>query len=283
MNAESNSANEQKNIWNGDAGSAWVETQQLVEHMFKPIESLLLEDVCHPGQAVKKVLDVGCGTGGTTLALSRQLGANSLCVGLDISRQMIAAAEAAAQAQTLATRFICADAQTYVFAPASFDLIISRFGVMFFDDPIAAFKNLRHAANDQAECKFIAWRSADENPFMMAAERAARPLLPQLPERAQDEPGQFAFADQERILDILLQGGWSKIRIEAIDIVCSFAEQDLLLYLSRMGPVGRILPQQDEVTRKRVIETVRDAFESYVLGDQVIFTAACWKVTAHAQ
>lgn len=283
MHAKSNIPNEQKTIWNGDAGSAWVETQQLVEQMFKPIEALLLEDICASGQAVKRVLDVGCGTGGTTLAVSRQLGARGLCVGLDISQQMIAAAEASAKEQALATRFVCEDAQTYAFAPATFDLIISRFGVMFFEDSIMAFKNLRRAASAQAECRFIAWRSADENPFMTAAERAAKPQLPQLPERTPDEPGQFAFANQQRILEILQRSGWRGIKIEAVDIACSFAEQDLLLYLSRMGPVGRLLLQQDEATRKQVIEAARDAFEPYVFGDRVVFTAACWKVTAHAQ
>ncbi|ABR91361.1 methlytransferase, UbiE/COQ5 family [Janthinobacterium sp. Marseille] len=281
MNAKSNSTNEQKNIWNGDAGSAWVETQQLVEHMFKPIENLLLDGIRNPARP--RVLDVGCGTGSTTLAVSRQLGPQGLCVGIDISQQMIAAAQASAKAQGLASGFICADAQTYAFAAASFDLIISRFGVMFFDDSIAAFKNLRHAASEQAECRFIAWRSADENPFMTTAERAAKALLPQLPARQADEPGQFAFARRERMLEILQRAGWSQIKIDAVDVVCSFAEQDLLLYLSRMGPVARILPQQDEAMRSKVIEIVRHAFEPYVHRDQVVFTAACWKVTACAR
>ncbi|WP_076592813.1 class I SAM-dependent methyltransferase [Herminiimonas arsenitoxidans] len=278
MNVKSNSTNEQKNIWNGDAGNAWVETQQLVEHMFKPIENLLLGEL--QSSVRPRVLDVGCGTGSTTLAVSRQLGAQALCVGIDISQQMIAAAQASAKKQDLTPSFICGDAQTYTFAAASFDLIISRFGVMFFDDSIVAFKNLRYAASEQGECRFIAWRSADENPFMTTAERAAKALLPQLPARQEDEPGQFAFARRERIVDILQQSGWNGIEIEAVDIVCSFAEQDLLLYLSRMGPLGRILSQQDEQTRKQVTELVRDAFEAYVHGDKVVFTAACWKVSA---
>ena len=148
--------NEQSSIWNGDAGRAWVETEQLIEHMFKPIADLLMQDLRKQGRS--KVLDVGCGTGGTTLAAARGLDAEGSCTGIDISQQMIAAAEVNARAQGLTTRFICADAQTYAFAPASFDLIMSRFGVMFFADPVAAFKNLRHAASEHAECRFIAWR-----------------------------------------------------------------------------------------------------------------------------
>lgn len=281
MNTKSGTVNEQSSIWNGDAGRAWVETEQLIEHMFKPIADLLMQDLHKQGRS--KVLDVGCGTGGTTLAAARELGAEGSCTGIDISQQMIAAAELNAKAQGLATRFICADAQTYAFAPASFDLIMSRFGVMFFADPVAAFKNLRHAASADAECRFIAWRSADENPFMTAAEGAAQDLLPDLPVRKANEAGQFAFARQEYIFAILQQSGWHGINMEAVDITCSFAAQDLPLYISRMGPVGRMLSQQDEATRDKVLKVVRRAFEPYVHGDRVLFTAACWKVTARAQ
>jgi ubiquinone/menaquinone biosynthesis C-methylase UbiE len=269
---------EQARLWNGDAGHAWVETQQLVEQMFQPIATMLVRDI----SAASEVLDVGCGTGSTTLAASLQLGAQGLCTGIDISQQMIDVAKTAASGQGLSTHFICDDAQRYAFAAASFDLIISRFGVMFFDDPVAAFTNLRQAARPHAELRFIAWRSADENPFMTIAECVGRTLLPHIPLRKPDEPGQFAFADKERMQDILRASGWTKMNAEAIDVSCSFAEQDLLLYLSRMGPLGRALQHEDEQTRQRVIQVVRHAFEPYVHGKQVSFNAACWKVTASA-
>lgn len=269
---------EQTAIWNGDAGRAWVETQQLVEQMFKPIEVMLTRDI---GNA-NKVLDVGCGTGSTSLAMSRQLGTQGLCTGMDISEKMINVAQAAAREQGLTTGFICSDAQRHAFVPASFDLIISRFGVMFFDDPIAAFANLKQAARAHAELRFIVWRSAEENPFMTTAERVARSLLPHMPVRKSDEPGQFAFANKECMTDILRASCWNGIKVETMDVHCSFAEKDLLLYLSRMGPLGRALQQEDEQTRKRVIKLVRHAFEPYVHGDQVSFNAACWQVTAQA-
>ena len=146
-----------------------------------------------------RVLDVGCGTGSTTLAVARRLGAKGRCIGIDISEPMIAAARARAEREGTPASFIRADAQTHAFEPASFDMIISRFGVMFFDDSVRAFANLRRAAKQTPSLRFIAWRSAAENPFMTTAERAAAPLLPNLPARRPDAPGQFAFADRDRV------------------------------------------------------------------------------------
>ncbi|MBX9798864.1 MAG: class I SAM-dependent methyltransferase [Burkholderiaceae bacterium] len=269
---------EQTNIWNGDAGRAWVETQQLVEQMFQPIATLLVRDI----SGASKVLDVGCGTGSTTIAVSRQLGSQGLCTGIDISQQMMDVAHTAAKEQGLTTRFICDDAQRYAFVPASFDVIMSRFGMMFFDDPVAAFTNLRQAARTHAELRFIAWRSADENPFMTTAERVGSSLLPHMPVRKPDEPGQFAFANKERVKQILRASGWKEPAVAAIDVPCSFEAKDLPLYLTRMGPLGRALQREDEQTRSRVIQVVRHAFEPYVHGRQVSFNAACWKVTASA-
>jgi hypothetical protein len=154
---------------------------------------------------------------------------------------------------------------------------------MFFDDPVRAFANLRRAAREDAGLRFIAWRSAAENPFMTTAERAAAPLLPNLPARIPDAPGQFAFADASRVQRILGESGWADIDIQPIDVECTLPEKELVGYLSRFGPLGRILPDADERTRKRVVEVARAAFDPYVDGADVHFTAACWMVGARAR
>jgi hypothetical protein len=141
---------------------------------------------------------------------------------------------------------------------------------------------LRRAAQDGAELKLIAWRGAAENPFMTAAERAAAPLLPNLPPRRPGAPGQFAFDDAQRVQSILAQSGWTDIDIRPIDAVCAFPEKELVSYLTRLGPVGRILHEADEPTRNRVLETVRPAFEPYVHGAEVRFVAACWMIGARS-
>lgn len=272
--------NAQTALWNGRAGRAWVDVQQVLDQMFKPFEDLLAEAVRAGG--AQRVLDVGCGTGSTTLAAARQVGAEGHCFGSDISEPMIAAARARAEREGTPARFICADAQSYAFEPASFDMIISRFGVMFFDHPVGAFANLRRAARDGAELRFVAWRSAAENPFMTTAERAAAPLMPNLPARRADAPGQFAFADRDRVRAILEEGGWGEIDIRAIDVACTLPGKELVGYLSRLGPVGLMLQEADERTRKGIVETVLAAFDPFVYGDQVRFAAACWLVDARA-
>jgi SAM-dependent methyltransferase len=248
--------------------------------MFTPFENLLVEAVSAGFHG--RVLDVGCGAGGTTLAVARLLGAKGSSTGIDISEPMIGAARARAKREGTPARFICADAEAHGFEPASFDMIISRFGVMFFDDSIRAFANLRRAVTDDADLRFIAFRSAEENPFMTTAERAAASLLPNLPARRPDEPGQFAFADDQRVSTILEEGGWAEIDIRPIDVVCTLPEKELVPYLARLGPVGRALQEADDQTRARVIETARAAFDPYVRGAEVRFTAACWTVGAQA-
>jgi SAM-dependent methyltransferase len=271
---------EQEKLWNGVAGRAWVEAQELLDQLFKPFERLLVEAVS--ATSVTRVLDVGCGTGSTTLAVARLLGANGRSTGIDISDPMIAAARARAEQASTPASFIRANAQTHAFEPASFDMIISRFGVMFFDDSVRAFANLRRAARDDAGLRFIAWRSAVENPFMTTAERAAAPLLPNLPARRPDAPGQFAFADPRHVHRILEESGWAGIDIRPIDVACTLPEQELVRNVSRLGPLGRILHETDEQTRKEVLEAVRAAFDPYVHGAEVRFTAACWMVSARA-
>lgn len=272
---------EQATLWNGVAGRVWVELQESLDQIFKPFENLLVEAVSlGPGG---RVLDVGCGAGGTTLAVARGLGAKGRCLGIDISDAMIAAARSRAKREDMTATFICANAQAHTFEPASFDIIVSRFGVMFFEDSIRAFANLRHAAAENAELRFVAWRSATENPFMTTAERAAAPLLPNLPARQTDAPGQFAFANGDRVQNILKESGWADIDIRPIDVACTLPEEELIPYLTRLGPVGRILQETDDRTRTHVIQRVRAAFDPYVHGAEVRFTAACWMVSAQAR
>ena len=270
----------QAKLWNGAAGSAWVEAQALLDQMFKPLEELLAAAVSAESRG--RVLDVGCGTGSTTLAVARLLGANGRSVGIDISEPMIAAARIRAERDGSLARFICGNAQIHPFEPASVDTIMSRFGVMFFDDPVRAFANLRRATTDNAALRFAAWRSASENPFMTTAERAAAPVLPDIPARSVDGPGQFAFADRRRVYRILEESGWTGIDIQPIDVPCTLPEKGLIGYLTRFGPVGRMLDDADEPTRARVIETIRPAFEPYVHGADVRFHSACWMVTARS-
>ena len=271
---------EQSALWNGPGARGWVALQALIDGVYRPFDDRLVDDVST--ETTRRVLDVGCGTGSTTVAIARRLGAAVRCTGIDISEPMIAAARDRARRENVSAAFVVADAQRQPLEPASFDAIVSRFGVMFFDDPVAAFTNLRRAASAGARLRAIAWRSAANNPFMTAAERAAAPLLPDLPVRRPDEPGQFAFADAGRVRRILEDGGWSGIDIQPIDVSCAMSEDALVPYVSQLGPVGRALQQADDDLRARVVAAVRPGFDPYVHGTEVRFTAACWMVGARA-
>ena len=279
MNAMHGTGHDQAALWNGGAGRAWVDAQEILDRMFTPLADLLVDEVC--AGPVRNVLDVGCGTGGTTLAVARRVGsAGGRCVGADISEPMITAARERAARDGAPARFVRADAQRHAFEPAGFDVVMSRFGVMFFDDPVAAFANLRRAATADARLMMLVWRDPAENPFMTTAERAVAPLLPNLPTRRPREPGQFAFADRAHVSSVLDRGGWDGIDIRPVDVECVLPEPELIGYFTRLGPVGRVLPEVDEPMRSRVVDTVREAFEPYVHGAEVRFTAACWKAGA---
>jgi len=179
-------------------------------------------------------------------------------------------------------RFIRADAQTYAFEPPTFDMIMSRFGVMFFDDPVAALANLHRAAIPDGEMRLVVFRSADDNDFMTTAERAAAPLLSNLPPRRPNAPGQFAFADRDRVRRWLGDSGWACVKLAPLNVPCTFPAADLERYVTRLGPVGQALRDAEEPERQRVLREVRAAFEPFVHGAQVAFTAACWMITARA-
>ncbi|MFB7246786.1 SAM-dependent methyltransferase [Streptomyces populi] len=271
---------EQAKRWNGPAGNAWVESQDMVDALFAPLEELLVE--AFPAGQGGRVLDVGCGTGGTTVAVARRLGPGGRCVGVDISEPMVEAARARAEREGVAASFVRADAQDHVFGSPAFDAVVSRFGVMFFSDPARAFANLRRAAREGAGLRFVVWRGIAENPFMTTAERAAAPLVPGLPAREPDAPGQFALADAGRVRALLEGAGWAGVDLRPVDVTCVMPEKELVPYFSRFGPVGIALRDADEATRARVVPAVRTAFEPFVHGAEVRFTAACWQIDARA-
>jgi SAM-dependent methyltransferase len=281
MNVTQQPSHEQAKIWNGLSGCAWVEEQGVLDRLYKPFEDLLVDAVIAAGSP-GRVLDVGCGTGATTVAIARRLGPSSRCVGVDISEPMLTAARARAERDHVAATFICANAQDYAFEPDGIDLIVSRFGVMFFEDAIKAFANLRRAATEHAALTVITWRQPEENAFMTTAERAVAPLLPMLPARQPDAPGQFGFANPDLVRNILQTSGWTDLDLQPIDVECTMPEPALVPYLTKFGPVGRVLPDVDAQTRAKVIDTARAAFDPFVHGSEVRFNAACWLIGARA-
>lgn len=275
------SNHQQAELWNVTNGPVWVELQAVLDRMLAPLEARLTQ-LAFPGEGAR-VLDIGCGAGATTLAMAQRLGPSGLSLGVDISGPLIDAAKAQAAARGLdQAAFICADAQTHAFEAEAFDSVISRFGVMFFDDPVAAFENIRRAAAPGAGLAFVAWRSPAENPFMTTPARALAPMLPPQPMPDPNAPGQFGFADAERVRRVLAQSGWREVEIERLDAPCVVAAEDLMAYAMNMGPTGAALRQADRALRERAETTVRSALQPFMDGEVARSTAACWWVTAKA-
>lgn len=271
---------DQAAFWNAAAGRTWAELQDLLDRVLAPFVEPVVQ-AGFPGLG-GRVVDIGCGAGATTLAMARRLGPDGLALGVDISGPLVETARARAADAGLAAAFVQADAQTYAFEPAAFDAAISRFGVMFFEDPEAAFANIRRSLRRDGRLAFVAWRSPAENPFMTTGVRAAAPFLPQMPAPAPDAPGQFGFADGARVRRILAASGWRDVEVAPLDMPLSLAEADLMTYATRMGPAGLALQDADEGLRARIVQALEGAFRPFVQDGVARFDAACWRVTARA-
>ncbi len=264
----------QQEMWDGPSGQAWVEVQPATDRMLGPLARRLAAEA-QPGE---RVLDVGCGAGATTRALVAAVGPEGHATGVDISAALVEAA----RERDPGGDYVQADAAAHPFDEDAYDLVASRFGVMFFGDPVAAFANLRRGTRPGGRLRLITWRAAAENAFMTTAARAARPLLGDLPTPPPDGPGQFAFADAERVAAILAAAGWRAVEHEPLDPELAMPADALTTYLTRLGPLSRILPALEPALREQVLDVVRAAFEPFIDGDEVRFRAACWMVAAEA-
>jgi SAM-dependent methyltransferase len=266
--------------WNGPAGQTWVKLQARLDAQLAPLSRVAMDRAAI--RAGETILDVGCGTGHTTLELAERVGRDGKVLGLDISAPMLGLArQRAASAGTMAS-FAQSDAQTHVFAPSSFDLVFSRFGVMFFADPVAAFRNLRSALRKGGRLAFICWRQASENPWVAVPMAAAfrhieRPAAP-----APGAPGEFAFADRERVQTILSGAGFGDIRIDPVDAKIGGAALDVAVDTTlNMGPISAALREPgQEAKRETVRAAVREALEPFAGSDGVRLGAAVWLVQA---
>ena len=272
---------DQIDFWNGWMGDRWVAQQEAMDELLSPLSTALIDAVAVAPD--ERVLDVGCGCGGTSLILA---GAGARVTGVDVSEPMLDHARTRALHGGDGNdrlQFLLADASAQSFQP-EFDVLFSRFGVMFFNDPVAAFTNLRTALKPGGRVCFLCWQRADLNSWVSVPLAAAQEFLPKTEALDPRAPGPFAFADPDYVVGILDQAGFTDARTTALTATMRLGGDaaEAATFSARIGPVSRALVDLDDEGREKVLETIAGALEAHAGDDGVSLGAACWIVTARS-
>jgi SAM-dependent methyltransferase len=271
----------QVEMWNTRSGATWVRFQEQLDRQIDALGLATLDALAlRPGEAV---LDIGCGCGQTSLELAERVGVTGRVLGVDVSEPMLGLArERPAPVSAGEVEFLLADAQTADLGQGRFDAAFSRFGVMFFDDPVAAFANIRKAMKAGGRLAFLCWRSPAENPLMTAPMRAAAHLFPPTAPADPHAPGPFAFADPDRVRSILQAAGWNDPRADPLDMPSGTQRlEDAIELAVNLGPLGMALRENPD-RRDAARQVLGEALAPYLTDGVVRFPTATWIVTARA-
>jgi SAM-dependent methyltransferase len=270
---------DQAELWDGHEGAHWSAHADAYDASLRVhLELLLRAAAISPNESV---LDVGCGNGASTLVAARTA-LPGRAVGVDLSSAMLARARAAAEAEGVANAsFVQGDAQVHRFEPDAFDVAISRFGVMFFADPVAAFVNIGRALKPGGRIAWIVWRSLAENEVFSEIRRAIS-VGRNLPDPAAGAPSPFGLADTDFTERALAASGFVDIGFEPCDAPY-FAGADAdtaYAYLSALGFTRFATADLDDTDRTHAFDALRATIEAHATEDGVVFDSACWLVSA---
>jgi len=269
--------------WNDRAAVTWTAMQDRLDAMFTPLTALAL-DAAAPA-AGERVIDVGCGCGATVLELARRVGPDGRVLGVDVSEPMAARARERTAIAGLGNAEVkVSDASTFGFASGQADLLFSRFGVMFFADPAAAFANLRRGVRPGGRLLFACWRPMADNPWFLVPAQAAAHLLPPTPPMEPNAPGPFAFADADRVVRILGTAGWSDVVLTRQDVPMRLAGPGQIAeaadFATRVGGLARALAEATPEVKARAAEAVAAALPAYDGPEGIRLTGSIWLVSA---
>lgn len=271
-----------KSDWTSKVGETWAAEWQRTDRSFGALTEILI------GEALAKkpseVWDIGCGAGELSLRIAEQVPTAHIS-GLDISSALLAVARARAAENAMENvSFHEADAATATFDESRPDLLISRHGIMFFDDPVAAFSHIRAEATPNARLAFSCFRSRTENGWVSLLEdcvgQSQEPADPAA-------PGPFAFGSQDYVSSILAASGWKDVTLSPVDYAMVVGEgpdmvDDGLSYFRRIGPAARPLAAMNGSEREVATRRLAKMLEDHVAGDHIALPSAAWIVTAKA-
>ncbi len=266
--------------WNGPHGEKWVANRdvfdrQLASHGGPAMEAAGIAPGIH-------AIDIGCGFGTTSLEIANHVGANGSVLGVDFSKPMINEAKfRATEAGIENLRFDQADVQSYDFKPGSADALFSRYGVMFYDDPVMAFSNMREGLRQGGRIGFICWRRGDENVWMSGPTKIAARHL-ELPPPPAGSPGMFAFAQKDRIDKILSQSGFKDISITELDLTVNVGPNvdTAVQNAMTLAPWAQALSSATPGTGEKISAEIRRAMSEHETADGVTIPSASWLVSA---
>ena len=283
MNSQPNAS--QIDYWNSEATRGWSERHEPIDRLFADMTRVLLDFAApKPGE---QVLDIGCASGTTLLEIAPRVAPGGHVFGADIAARSVARArERIAAAGVTNAEAHVADASTYDFAAARFDLAFSRFGVMFFVDPVATFTHLRRALKPSGRAAFAAWRSPRDNAGFTAPRAAIAHLLPPIEPPGPEEPGQFAWANPDRIHRILDGAGFHKVTLTPHDFPLQIAAPgqpgQAIEFVLQMGPVGAAIRDATPETQAEIRATLERFFAPHVTPQGIHLPGAIWLVAARA-
>jgi ubiquinone/menaquinone biosynthesis C-methylase UbiE len=266
--------------WNGSGGKRWTDRQAMQDILLAPVSQILIERA--QPKSGERVLDVGCGCGATTMAWAERVAPSGFALGIDISEPMLSRARELAP-KGLPLGFVLADATVYPFDPQDFDLLVSRFGVMFFAEPAVSFANLRRALRPNARVTFACWRDPRENPWMIMPMQAVYQHVPKLPQLGPEDPSPFAFASEERVRRILGDAGYRDVALERCDLSIDIANgrglEGALDTAMNVGPANRALEGHPAEVRAAAANSVRELLAPQVRGQSLPLPGSIWVVT----
>ena len=267
---------EQEELWNGRLGKGFLDAGDYIDRLVSPFTQKVIEAV-NP-KPDDRILDVGCGGGSTTMLLAE---AGADIRGIDISEKMISSAKNRSK-DISNISFETGDAADISLNPV-YSKIFSRFGVMFFSNPVSAFNNLRKGLRPRGSITFICWQTMEKNRWINFAAETLLPFQPKnLPKPDPRSPGGFAFGEKVYIEEILRESNYADIQINPLETKFNLGKsvEEIMFFNENVGPLSGLLPNLDDDDSAKATQALRDKVEDLIDGDDLFLSAAAWLVTA---